>query len=175
MRSFFWSVFPVFGLNTEIYSVNLVYSPNTEKYEPEKTLYLDTFGAKFFAKYWYKKPLVYPYRSDNKKNFKNWTTWNFQETDFPKENENNIPTDSIYHCVKSIQVRCFFYIGIWTLFTTCITIITSKLSPIRPVHMQIKLVKVIKQNWIVKRRSLFFCQVTFTPVRYSRFEIGDSI
>ena len=53
--------FPVFGLNTEIYGVNLrmqseyrkrrtrkeisVFSPNTVKYGPEKTPYLDTFHA----------------------------------------------------------------------------------------------------------------------------------
>ena len=33
--------FPVFGLNTEIY----VFSPNTGKYGPEITPYLDTFHA----------------------------------------------------------------------------------------------------------------------------------
>ena len=33
--------FPVFWLNKEIYSVN----PNTGKYGPEKTPYLDTFHA----------------------------------------------------------------------------------------------------------------------------------
>ena len=32
---------PVFGLNTEIYEVN----PNTGKYGPEITLYLNTFHA----------------------------------------------------------------------------------------------------------------------------------
>ena len=37
--------FPVFGLNTEIYEVNIYFSPNTGKYVPEKTLYLDTFHA----------------------------------------------------------------------------------------------------------------------------------
>ena len=35
--------FPAFGLNTEIYSVNLRIQPNTRKYGPEKTPYLDTF------------------------------------------------------------------------------------------------------------------------------------
>ena len=34
--------FPVFGLNTEIYSVNQEYR-NTGKYGPENTPYLDTF------------------------------------------------------------------------------------------------------------------------------------
>ena len=34
--------FPVFGLKTEIYEV---FSPNTGKYGPEKTLYLGTFHA----------------------------------------------------------------------------------------------------------------------------------
>ena len=34
--------FPVFGLNTEIYEIS-VFSPNTGKYGPEKTRYLDTF------------------------------------------------------------------------------------------------------------------------------------
>ena len=33
--------FPVFGLNTEIY----VFNPNTGKYRPEITPYLDTFDA----------------------------------------------------------------------------------------------------------------------------------
>ena len=37
--------FPVFGLNTETYFVNLRFSPNTLKYEPEITLYFDTFHA----------------------------------------------------------------------------------------------------------------------------------
>ena len=36
--------FPVFGLNTEIYEVN----PNTGKYGPEITPYLDTFHAVLF-------------------------------------------------------------------------------------------------------------------------------
>ena len=35
--------FPVFGLNTKIYSVNLRIHPNTEKYGPEITPYLDIF------------------------------------------------------------------------------------------------------------------------------------
>ena len=35
--------FPVFGLNTRIYGEISVFIPNTEKYGPEKTLYLDTF------------------------------------------------------------------------------------------------------------------------------------
>ena len=42
--------FPVFGLNTEIYSVNLVCNPNTGKYGPEITPYLDTFHAVIFCK-----------------------------------------------------------------------------------------------------------------------------
>ena len=39
--------FPVFGLNTEIYGVNSVSSPNTRKFGPEKTPYLDAFYAVF--------------------------------------------------------------------------------------------------------------------------------
>ena len=45
IRSFSWSVFPVFGLNTEIYEVFYEFSPNTGKYRPEKTPYLYTFHA----------------------------------------------------------------------------------------------------------------------------------
>ena len=41
IRSFFGSVFSAFGLNTEIYGVNLRISPDTGKYGPEKTRYLD--------------------------------------------------------------------------------------------------------------------------------------
>ena len=37
--------FPIFRLNTEIYTVICVFSPNTGKYRPEKNLYLDTFHA----------------------------------------------------------------------------------------------------------------------------------
>ena len=37
--------FSVFGLNTEIYVVNLRIQSNTGKYGPEKTPYLDTFHA----------------------------------------------------------------------------------------------------------------------------------
>ena len=37
----FCPYFPAFGLNTERYEV----SPNTGKYGPEKTPYLDTFHA----------------------------------------------------------------------------------------------------------------------------------
>ena len=37
--------FPVFGLNTEIYEVDLRRFPNTGKYGPEITPYLDTFCA----------------------------------------------------------------------------------------------------------------------------------
>ena len=37
--------FPVFGLNTEIYGVNSVFSPNKGKYQPEVTPYLGTFHA----------------------------------------------------------------------------------------------------------------------------------
>ena len=36
---------PVFGLNTEIYEVNLLLNPNTGKYRPEITPYLDIFHA----------------------------------------------------------------------------------------------------------------------------------
>ena len=36
--------FPVFGLNTEIYGVISVFSPNTGKYGPETTPYLDTIS-----------------------------------------------------------------------------------------------------------------------------------
>ena len=39
IRSYFWSYFPVFGLATEIYC------PNTGKYGPEITPYLDAFHA----------------------------------------------------------------------------------------------------------------------------------
>ena len=39
------SFFPVFELNTEIYSVNLRLQSNTRKYGPEKTPYLDTFDT----------------------------------------------------------------------------------------------------------------------------------
>ena len=35
--------FPVFKPNTEIYGVISVFGPNTGKYGPEKSLYLDTF------------------------------------------------------------------------------------------------------------------------------------
>ena len=46
--------FLVFGLNTEIYCVNVsVFSPNAGKYGPEKTPYLDTF-RKVIAKSWNK-------------------------------------------------------------------------------------------------------------------------
>ena len=37
--------FPVFGLNTEIYRVNLRIQSETGKYGPEITPYLDTFHA----------------------------------------------------------------------------------------------------------------------------------
>ena len=39
---FFGPYFPAFGQNTERYSV---FSPNTRKYGPEKTPYLDAFHA----------------------------------------------------------------------------------------------------------------------------------
>ena len=42
IRSFSSPYFPVFGLNTEIYSVN---TENTGKYEPEITPYLDISNA----------------------------------------------------------------------------------------------------------------------------------
>ena len=35
--------FPIFGLNTDIYGVNLKFGRNTGKYGPEKTPYLDIF------------------------------------------------------------------------------------------------------------------------------------
>ena len=37
--------FPVFGLNSEIYSEIFIFSPNTGKCGPEITPYLDTFHA----------------------------------------------------------------------------------------------------------------------------------
>ena len=37
--------FLAFGLNTERSEVSLVFNPNAGKYEPEITLYLDTFHA----------------------------------------------------------------------------------------------------------------------------------
>ena len=40
---------PVFGLNTEIYEVS-IFNPNTGKYGPEITPYLDTFHAVFFLR-----------------------------------------------------------------------------------------------------------------------------
>ena len=48
MQSYFLSVVPVFGLKTEIQSsarIQSVFSPNTGKYGPEITPYLDTFHA----------------------------------------------------------------------------------------------------------------------------------
>ena len=41
--SFFWSIFSVIGLNTEIYSVNLRIQSEYGKMQTRKTLYLDTF------------------------------------------------------------------------------------------------------------------------------------
>ena len=41
--------FPVFGLNTERYLYLSIYSPNTRKYGPEITTYLDTFYAVLFS------------------------------------------------------------------------------------------------------------------------------
>ena len=46
-RVFAGPYFSVFGLNTEIYGGNLVFSPNKTKYGPEKTPFLDTFHAVF--------------------------------------------------------------------------------------------------------------------------------
>ena len=43
--NFFDTYFSVSGLNTNIYEVDLLFSPNTGKYGPEKTPYLDTFHA----------------------------------------------------------------------------------------------------------------------------------
>ena len=40
--------FPVFGLNMELTEKISVFSPNTGKYRPEKTLNLDTFHAVHF-------------------------------------------------------------------------------------------------------------------------------
>ena len=37
--------FPAFGLNTGIYPINSVFSPNTGKYGPEITPYFGTFHA----------------------------------------------------------------------------------------------------------------------------------
>ena len=48
IQSYFLSVVPVFGLKTEIQSsarIQSVFSPNTGKYGPEITPYLDTFHA----------------------------------------------------------------------------------------------------------------------------------
>ena len=42
--------FPVFRLNTEIYSVNL-FSPNTGKYGPKITPYLNTFHAVYMIRF----------------------------------------------------------------------------------------------------------------------------
>ena len=42
MYIYIYTYFPVFGLITEIYSV---FSPNTGKYGPKNTRYLDTFHA----------------------------------------------------------------------------------------------------------------------------------
>ena len=39
---FFRSYFPLFGLNTQIYSVNLLIQYEYKKYRPEKTPYSDT-------------------------------------------------------------------------------------------------------------------------------------
>ena len=47
IRSFYGLYFPVFGLNMEIYSVNLLFSLNTGKYGSEKTPYLGTIHAVF--------------------------------------------------------------------------------------------------------------------------------
>ena len=41
----FGPYFPVFGLDTEIYCVNLLFTPNTVKYGPEKTPHLNPFHA----------------------------------------------------------------------------------------------------------------------------------
>ena len=40
---------PVFGVNTEIYEQVFIFSPNTGKYGPEITPYLDTFHAVIVA------------------------------------------------------------------------------------------------------------------------------
>ena len=44
-RVFSGPYFPVFGLNMEIYREISVFSPNTEKYGPEKNPHLDSFHA----------------------------------------------------------------------------------------------------------------------------------
>ena len=46
---FFGPYFPVFGLNAEIYSVNLAFSSNTRKNGPEKTPDLDNFHTLFLC------------------------------------------------------------------------------------------------------------------------------
>ena len=43
IKGFFWSYFPVFGINTEVYRVNLPIQSECRIYGPEKTPYLDTF------------------------------------------------------------------------------------------------------------------------------------
>ena len=43
IEKIFGPYFSVFELNTGIYGVNSVFSPNTTKYEPEKTPHLNTF------------------------------------------------------------------------------------------------------------------------------------
>ena len=45
IRRFFWSVFFLFGLNTEIEKKTSIFSQNTGRYGPEKTLYLDTLHS----------------------------------------------------------------------------------------------------------------------------------
>ena len=49
IRSYFWSIYRIFGLNTEIYSVISIFSPNTGNCRPEITPYLDTFCAVSFS------------------------------------------------------------------------------------------------------------------------------
>ena len=46
------SYFPVLGLNTEIHKNLSVFSPNTGKYGPEITPYLDTFHAVGISVFW---------------------------------------------------------------------------------------------------------------------------
>ena len=53
IRSFSGLHFPVFGLNTEIYGVNLYIQFKYGKYGVEKTPYLGTFQAVFISDYYF--------------------------------------------------------------------------------------------------------------------------
>ena len=53
IRSFFWSVFPLFGLNTEIYGVNIrIQSEYTKIRTRNNSVYVDTFHAVKSQKNW---------------------------------------------------------------------------------------------------------------------------